>query len=103
MLPILAVFQDPVILVTIINKEVLLLPKGRGDGWKPISSWLPLKQIDSKSNNTIDKEDQPNLLNIEINHVHDNLCKKCVWSCSKFQYSREFTVFNGRKEQVEKD
>lgn len=39
--------------------------------------------MDSWSNNIIDKEDQTNFLNVEINRVHDNLCKKFVQSYSK--------------------
>lgn len=41
--------------------------------------------MDSWSNNTIDKEDQANYLNVEMNHVYDNLSKSFVQSYSKFQ------------------
>lgn len=49
--------------------------------------------MDSRSNNTTDKEDQANYLNIKMNHVYENLSKRFVQSYSKFQYSYEFTFF----------
>lgn len=59
--------------------------------------------MDSWSNNIIDKEEQTNSLNVEINHVHDNLCKRFVQSYSKFQYSYEFAFLKGRRKHVEKN
>lgn len=47
-------------------------------------------------------EDQTNCVDLEINHVRDNLCKNFLQSYSKFQHSYEFTVLKGRKKHRKK-